>query len=112
MATRHYKSNQRIRCTIIVLWGAALASALVSYADGNYQATVVVAGQQISGPPAPSVRGNVIYGPVAECAVALGLGAHWDPHKERLQLVRADGTAVTVESGAEFFWRGSKNSRI
>ena len=108
MRTMHYKSDQRISYPIIVLLGAALISTSVSYADGDGPATVVIVGHLISGPPVPYRRDNIIYGPVAECAEALGLKAHWDPDKDKLQLVRADGTTITVESGDRFFWRGSK----
>jgi len=108
MATKqHTLFHRPLYLTVAIIWGI-LALASAAQAGGAGGLRVVVAGQHIQGPPAPYLEGNIIYGPVAECAQAMGLEVDWQPNTGRLGIIKGDGVRVRLVSGERLFWCGEE----
>jgi len=76
-----------------------IIAARVSVADAPAEVYLQVAGQQITGTPAPYVENNLLWGPVDVVARALGAEVNWQPNEGRLTATTADGHLLQLKAG-------------
>ncbi len=77
----------------------------ISVADAPAEVYLQVAGQQVTGPPAPCVENNLLWGPVDAVARALGAEINWQPEQGRLTATAPNGQQLQWEVGVAHFWQ-------
>ncbi len=82
-----------------------IIAARILVADSPAEVYLQVAGQQITGPPAPYVENNLLWGPVDAVARALGAGVNWQPEQERLTATAPNGQQLQWGVGDAHFWQ-------
>ncbi len=82
-----------------------IIAARISVADAPTEVYLQVAGQQITGLPAPYVENDLLWGPVGAVARALGTEINWQPEQERLTATAPNGQQLQLEAGQAYFWQ-------
>jgi len=82
-----------------------IIAAGISVADAPAQVYLQVAGQQITGPAAPYVENDLLWGPVDAVARALGAEVNWQPQQQRLTATAPNGQQFQWTVGDAHFWQ-------
>jgi len=77
--------------------------ARISVADAPAEVYLQIAGQQITGRPAPYVENDLLWGPADSVARALGAEVNWQPNEGRLAATTADGHLLQLKAGNNYY---------
>jgi len=84
-------------------------AARVPLTDAATDIYLQVAGQQITGPPAPHLENDLLWGPVGMVARVLGAVVDWQPEQGQLTATTPDGQQLQLQAdGAYFLENGQK----
>ena len=82
-----------------------IIAARILVADAPAEVYLQVAGQQITGLPAPYVENDLLWGPVDAVARALGAQVDWQPQQKRLTATAPNGQQLQLEADEAHFWQ-------